>query len=257
MSTDTYNGVIELSTGDLLRCGYYDFTNNVVTEALRTDVPFPGKRRGALDETQMHRWDGAAWTLVAQPTTITSTKYILHVIKEETTGGGIKRTETPIEVELVGENAVLKTQIFGPADDARQFFSKGNGDNIYTAVPNATNNFDMLITAGDVGADSLTQLTGGEYWTDGNVQSGDYVEFSVVDKDNVLGLFTTYGLTVGVDVLEVGKYVKKRPIRANDHDKIQPNQATALMQGLYLRTVYIAVNSGVDRKILVSFDLAK
>lgn len=31
---------------------------------------------------------------------------------------------------------------------------------------------------------------------------------SIVDKDDVLGLFSTYGLTVGVDVLELKEFVE-------------------------------------------------
>jgi len=65
-----YQGVIEDATGDLLRCGYIDFTADGMfdedTESVRTDVPFPGKIRGDIREAQMHRWGGASWSLVAQ-----------------------------------------------------------------------------------------------------------------------------------------------------------------------------------------------
>jgi hypothetical protein len=66
----TENGVIQKSTGNLIRAGFCDFENDgsfdASTEAQRTDVPFPGKVRGEKDETQMHRWNGSAWVLVSQ-----------------------------------------------------------------------------------------------------------------------------------------------------------------------------------------------
>lgn len=65
------NGVIETTTGDLLRCGFSDFENDGSfdgdTETYKTDTPHPGKVKGDPDETQMHRWNGSAWTEVAQP----------------------------------------------------------------------------------------------------------------------------------------------------------------------------------------------
>lgn len=66
-----HHGVIETATGDLLRSGYCDFTNdgafNGGTETERTDVPHPAKTRGDADETNMDRWNGSAWVEVAQP----------------------------------------------------------------------------------------------------------------------------------------------------------------------------------------------
>jgi hypothetical protein len=73
---------------------------------------------------------------------------------------------------------------------------------LYTAVKDSINIFDQLVT-------TEKQLRGGWYEImDDNSVLGDYIEEAVVDKDDVLGLFDTYGLTVGVDVLELKKYVK-------------------------------------------------
>lgn len=60
------NGVIEVATGDLLRCGFGAFTAGV-GEAVRTDVPVPAIIRGRKGALQMNRWNGASWILVAQP----------------------------------------------------------------------------------------------------------------------------------------------------------------------------------------------
>lgn len=65
-----HGGVIETSSGDLLRAGYCDFENDGKlsgSETSRTDVPHPPHIRGGEGLAQMHRWDGAAWVLVDQP----------------------------------------------------------------------------------------------------------------------------------------------------------------------------------------------
>lgn len=68
---------------------------------------------------------------------------------------------------------------------------------------NSTSMFDVENT-------EFIRIGGGSYrifnYTDVSVD--DYFEFSILDKNDVLGLFSTYGLTVGVDVLELFKYVK-------------------------------------------------
>lgn len=151
----------------------------------------------------------------------------------------------------------IPTVVSAPYSPSRQYHQIGNGDNLYIAVPDAVNIFDMQITSSMVDANGYCQLFGGEYWTDGNVLDGDYGEFSVVDKDDVLGLFSQYGLVVGQDVLELSKYVNKRPFLPNTHGEIRPNQATKLVQGLYLRSIYVAVAGGVNRKLRVCYDLAK
>ena len=65
------NAIIQTTTGDLLRAGFCDFTNDGsfdgATETERADVPYPVKVKGAEGETEMHRWNGSAWILVAQP----------------------------------------------------------------------------------------------------------------------------------------------------------------------------------------------
>ena len=71
----------------------------------------------------------------------------------------------------------------------------------YTATAGTQSIFDIEVT-------SEIRLQGGicHVHNPSDVVSGDYVEFSVVDKDDVLGLFDSLGLTVGVDVLELAKF---------------------------------------------------
>ena len=65
------NGVIEISTGNLLRKGYCDFSMDGSfdsgTESYRTDVPDDAIYRGQEGETQVSNWDGLVWSLIAQP----------------------------------------------------------------------------------------------------------------------------------------------------------------------------------------------
>lgn len=63
-------GVIDKSTGALLRAGFCDFENdgsfNSADEEAREDVPFPAKTQGDEDFNVYHRWDGTKWVEVSQ-----------------------------------------------------------------------------------------------------------------------------------------------------------------------------------------------
>lgn len=60
----THNGIIETSTGDLLRAGFVNFTAGA-GETLRTDVPIPAKVRDNEDFDKFHRWNGSTWEEVS------------------------------------------------------------------------------------------------------------------------------------------------------------------------------------------------
>ena len=71
----TINGVIETSSGDLLRAGFVNFSSeptfNGGTETYKTDVPHPPKCRDGRDENgsvyaTKHNWTGSAWQEIAQ-----------------------------------------------------------------------------------------------------------------------------------------------------------------------------------------------
>jgi hypothetical protein len=106
---------------------------------------------------------------------------------------------------------------------------------LYTVTAGALNIFDELVT-------TEKQLRGGWYeMMDNNAIVNDYIEEAVVDKDDVLGLFDTYGLTVGVDVLELKKYVKTEyinPLVAGERQVFIVNSTFVIAAGLYLRTMF-------------------
>lgn len=112
----------------------------------------------------------------------------------------------------------------------------------YVAAPNTVTIFDEVVT-------TQVYVQGGRA-TIQHVEDGDMVEFSVVDKDDVLGLFATYGLTVGVDVLELRKYVKTVYPRApEDVIENRVEAAAPVVAGLYFRITCHAVAGGSNRII--------
>ena len=119
---------------------------------------------------------------------------------------------------------------------------------LYNCTAGAINIFDELVTV-------EKQLRGGWYeLMDGNAAIGDYIEESVVDKDDVLGLFAAYGLVVGTDILELKKYVKTEyvnPLTAGQRQVFMAKSVFEIMAGLYLRTTYNS-DGGTDIQIKVT-----
>lgn len=119
---------------------------------------------------------------------------------------------------------------------------------LYTATAGAQSMFDRPIV-------TELKLRGGWYeLLDNNPVVGDYIEFSIVDKDNVLGLFAPLGLIVGTDVLELAKFVKTDYISPIDHGRqgFIARSAFDVMGGLYFRTTYHSTGAN-DVKIKVVF----
>ena len=110
--------------------------------------------------------------------------------------------------------------------------------------------FFISVTAGALNIHDTLLLTnvkiqGGFYAVNGPSVHGDYCEMAVVDKDDVLGLFSTYGLTVGEDVLTVRKYIRKRYIRPGvvGDVSLEFGSAAFIPAGLYLRAMCESVGS--------------
>lgn len=128
----------------------------------------------------------------------------------------------------------------------------------YTAVLGVLNIFDEEIIADMVGADGTVMMGGGKYWVNDKVTEGDYIEYSVVDKNDVLGLFAQLGLTLGLDVLELAKFVQKEYIGNNQSEMMPFDQAKQLVQGLFLRSIYNSVGTTGDAPVIrVRFEMAK
>ena len=108
------------------------------------------------------------------------------------------------------------------------------------------------------------RLSGGEYWVDPDgvdyIGPNDYVEFAIVDKNDVLGFFSQYGLEPGVDILELSKFVSHEYIRkgnkANGYhaDLVSNMVGTSLViPGLFKRIYYFAEDLTVDAELIVRY----
>jgi len=116
---------------------------------------------------------------------------------------------------------------------------------LWTAQAGAQSVFDIPIV-------QELKLAGGVYEIFEGAAKGDYVEFSIVDKDDLLGYFTPLGLVVGTDVFEIVKYVETEYINPNQSRpvKLRHGSAFKVVPGLYFRTSYVSVGAtDVDFKV--------
>jgi len=60
------NGVVEDSTGDLIRAGYVEFVNIEPGQSVRTDAPEDSRVRWQAGTDFFHRWTGTEWVTVPQ-----------------------------------------------------------------------------------------------------------------------------------------------------------------------------------------------
>lgn len=82
-------------------------------------------------------------------------------------------------------------------------------------------------------------IQGAEDYQISNGITGDIVEFSIVDKDDVLGMFGAMGLTVGQDVLEVAKFLRTFHVEPGTHrGQVLGKTAGQVLPGLYMRIKY-------------------
>lgn len=117
---------------------------------------------------------------------------------------------------------------------------------LYTCPANTTSIFDEPVT-------KVLFIQGAICWWD-TPTAGDYGEFSVVDKDDVLGLFASLGLTVGVDVLEVAKYVRKfYPPPWQAQADVRQRTAAQIIPGLYMRFAYTNTDLSNEVKCAVNY----
>jgi hypothetical protein len=90
----------------------------------------------------------------------------------------------------------------------------------------------------DIEITTQVLVQGGTFWVDVEGED-DYAEFSVVDKNNVLGLFSLFGLTPGEDVLELKKFITKMYMHKGFNNKsIMASVVTPVVSGLFLRNYY-------------------
>lgn len=103
----------------------------------------------------------------------------------------------------------------------------------YVAQANAANIFDESID------ENLALIQGCRIWAKApNI--GDYIEFSIVDKDDVLGLFSQQNIIKDQAVLEVERWTHNIYLPPWNCEKdLFTKTAIETTQGLYLRACYI------------------
>lgn len=88
-------------------------------------------------------------------------------------------------------------------------------------------------------------LQGGKCFitNEADVHEDDTLDFYVIDKDDVLGLFSTYGLTVGVDVLTLGHFVRSIYVYNRSELNFVRAGKQDVVAGLYLRVGYTSLGA--------------
>lgn len=105
----------------------------------------------------------------------------------------------------------------------------------------------------DIEVTAQLLVQGGAFWM-ANTQFGDRAQFSVVDKNNVLGLHVLHGIPMGYPI-ELVRYVEDYypPTAALwDDDIIMPTVAP-VAPGLFMRMTYEAINAGARRDMAVLY----
>jgi hypothetical protein len=117
------------------------------------------------------------------------------------------------------------------------------GDAVMSEVPAGATGHNVDLPVGGAGGPSFW-LGGCEYWAHG-AAVGDWCEFQIVDKDDLLG----YGAGT---VLK--QYVFRRYIPDNVVRTIKSEAPGEIPGGLYLRVVYHSVGT-TNPKFLINYDL--
>ena len=116
----------------------------------------------------------------------------------------------------------------------------------FTATAGQVTFFDFEIT-------ELMKLIGGETFVSApeTAHKNDYIEVSMIDKNDILGYFGAYGLTVGQDILELRKFVKKLYVRESRFafDNVYGAKFD-LVTGLFVRFAYNSYGS-TDMEVAV------
>jgi len=130
--------------------------------------------------------------------------------------------------------------VFAPTFAYNDLEFRAKGQNLAITVQGANadpvlNLFDLLVT-------TETKIRGGKWKIAGSGHHpDDYVEFSVVDKDDVLGLFSYYGVPQG-GFLELSKFAITMPVDPEHKgwEVTEEPGASTVFAGLYMRVHYMS-----------------
>lgn len=136
----------------------------------------------------------------------------------------------------------IKNAAYSPV---REFQLVGKKFTVYPPLPPnevRQNIFDIRIDENLCGADGFVEFIGGAYYIReaDKITDDDFVEVSIVDKDDILGLFSIYGLQQGTDVLELAKFIKTHCVIGGQRIIIDGGQPKLIPAGLYIRISYFS-----------------
>ena len=166
-------------------------------------------------------------------------------LEEKTVLDGIVSAHDGVALEKLGQWDDHGNRVFAPSFLFTKYQAGLEG---YALVcdPGATAILDVQVT-------SQTYVQGGQFWISGGA-IGDKCHFAVVDKNNVLGLHTLYGLPLGTPI-ELVRYVKnyRLPPVPFFQDTIVMPTVAKVVTGLYLRAIMEATAGGAQRHIGITY----
>lgn len=112
----------------------------------------------------------------------------------------------------------------------------------YDITPNTTNTFDEKFTFS-------VFLYGGIYELIGNINDGDYVEISIVDKDNILG----YGANTVLATFIEQEFINSE----KKFSEITSEGGQQIPAGIYLRAKYVSVDSANAPKLIIRYKMRR
>lgn len=156
-----------------------------------------------------------------------------------------KGTEEASDFEANFKNKVKMSEFFDEA--GREVVGMGlsvlPGNSCWTGVLGTTElKFEAIAGVEnffDIQIPYKVFLYGGRYTVlnANDVHDDDYIEFSIIDKDDVLGLFGVYGIPAG-GFLELSKFVKRWWVKSSPTYEFLSSDAVYLIPGLYIRVGY-------------------
>jgi len=105
----------------------------------------------------------------------------------------------------------------------------------------------------DIEVTSQMLVQKGQFWIE-NGRRGDLAQFSIVDKNDTLGLHSLHGIPLGTPI-ELVRYVEDYPVPTKDlwdDDLVMPTVAP-VVPGLFLRAQYEAGPGGTTRHLGITF----
>jgi hypothetical protein len=156
-------------------------------------------------------------------------------VGDKTTLDGVVAAHQGEPTQKVSNFDAAGNPIYAPSFESTMGVSPIWQSYLYNATNSVTSTFDTELS-------EEVKLRGGSYEICTSPITGTHVvNFMIVDKNDVLGLFAGLGLTPGVDELIVKHYIRDEYVNINSVGQTKTfsaNSVSTLVAGLFLRTTY-------------------